>query len=39
MKLLIQIFRYQILASLLVLLMGAGLFYISVRYLIDEEVN
>jgi len=39
MKLLIQIFRYQIFASLLVLLMGAGLFYISVRYLIDEEVN
>lgn len=39
MKLLIQIFRYQILASLLVLLMGAILFYISVRYLIDQEVN
>ena len=39
MKLLIQIFRYQILASLLVLLMGAVLFYISVRYVIDEEVN
>lgn len=39
MKLLIQIFKYQILASLLVLLMGAGLFYVSVRYLIDEEVN
>ncbi len=39
MKLLIQIFRYQILASLLVLLMGAGLFYVSVRYLIDQQVN
>ncbi len=39
MKLLAQIFRYQIFASLLVLAMGAVLFYVSVRYLIDEQVN
>ena len=39
MKLLAQIFRYQIIASLVVLLLGTGLFSVSVRYLIDEEVN
>lgn len=39
MKLLTRIFRYQILTSLFVLTLGAGLFYLSVRYLIDEEVN
>ena len=39
MKLLAQILRYQIMASLLVLFLGAGLFFVSVRYLIDEEVN
>jgi two-component system, OmpR family, sensor histidine kinase QseC len=39
MKLLTQIFRYQLLASLVVLLLGTGLFYISVRYLMDQEVN
>lgn len=39
MKLLTRIFRYQILTSLCVLALGAGLFYLSVRYLIDEEVN
>ena len=39
MKLLAQIFRYQIIASLIVLLLGTGLFSVSVRYLIDEEVN
>jgi signal transduction histidine kinase len=39
MKLLTRIFRYQILTSLCVLMLGAGLFYLSVRYLIDAEVN
>ncbi|QRR00017.1 sensor histidine kinase [Dyadobacter sandarakinus] len=39
MNLLERIFRYQIVASLVILLLGAGLFFLSVRYLIDEEVN
>ncbi|TDE14651.1 sensor histidine kinase [Dyadobacter psychrotolerans] len=39
MKLLARILRYQIMTSLLVLFLGAGLFFVSVRYLIDDEVN
>ena len=39
MKLLAQILRYQIIASLSVLFLGAILFFFSVRYLIDDEVN
>ena len=39
MKLLAQILRYQIIASLSVLFLGAVLFFFSVRYLIDDEVN
>jgi signal transduction histidine kinase len=39
MKLLVQILRYQLVTSMLVLFLGAGLFYVSVRYLIDREVN
>lgn len=39
MKLLAQILRYQIIASLSVLFLGAILFFVSVRYLIDDEVN
>lgn len=39
MKLLERILKYQIITSLCVLLLGAGLFYVSVDYLIDEEVN
>lgn len=39
MKLLIQILRYQLVTSMLVLFLGAGLFYVSVRYLIDREAN
>lgn len=39
MKLLGRILQYQIITSLCVLALGAGLFFLSVRYLIDEEVN
>jgi len=39
MKLLVQILRYQLVTSMLVLFLGAGLFYISVRYLVDREAN
>ena len=39
MKLLARILRYQIMTSLLVLFLGAGLFFVSVRYLIDDEIN
>jgi len=39
MKLLVQILRYQLVTSMLVLFLGAGLFYISVRYLVDQEAN
>ncbi|WP_138475616.1 sensor histidine kinase [Dyadobacter bucti] len=39
MKLLGRILQYQIITSLCVLTLGAGLFFLSVRYLIDEEVN
>jgi signal transduction histidine kinase len=39
MKLLLQILRYQLVTSMIVLFMGAGLFYVSVRYLIDREAN
>lgn len=39
MKLLAQILRYQLVTSMVVLFLGAGLFYVSVRYLIDREAN
>jgi hypothetical protein len=39
MKLLLQILRYQLVTSMIVLFLGAGLFYVSVRYLIDREAN
>ncbi|TLV03825.1 sensor histidine kinase [Dyadobacter luticola] len=39
MKLLIRIFRYHIFASIIALVLGASLFYVSVRFLIDREVN
>jgi signal transduction histidine kinase len=39
MKLLERILRYQIITSLCVLTLGAVLFYFSVDYLIDREVN
>lgn len=39
MRLLVQILRYQLATSMLVLFLGAGLFYVSVRYLIDREAN
>lgn len=39
MKLLVQILRYQLVTSMVVLFLGAGLFYVSVRYLVDREAN
>jgi signal transduction histidine kinase len=39
MKLLLQILRYQLVTSMIVLFLGAGLFYVSVQYLIDREAN
>lgn len=39
MRLLLQILRYQLVTSMIVLFLGAGLFYVSVRYLIDREAN
>ena len=39
MKLFAQILRYQLVTSMVVLFLGAGLFYVSVRYLIDREAN
>lgn len=39
MKLLERILKYQIITSLCVLTLGAILFYFSVNYLINEEVN
>lgn len=39
MKLLERILKYQIITSLCVLSLGAVLFYFSVNYLINEEVN
>ncbi|MDR6808813.1 signal transduction histidine kinase [Dyadobacter sp. BE34] len=39
MKLLERILKYQIVTSLCVLTLGAVLFYFSVDYLIDQEVN
>lgn len=39
MRLLLRILRYQLVTSMIVLFLGAGLFYVSVRYLIDREAN
>lgn len=39
MRLLVRILRYQLVTSMIVLFLGAGLFYVSVRYLIDREAN
>ena len=39
MKLLERILKYQIITSLCVLTLGAVLFYFSVNYLINQEVN
>ncbi|WP_159467729.1 HAMP domain-containing sensor histidine kinase [Dyadobacter sp. 3J3] len=39
MRLLLRILRYQLVTSMIVLFLGAGLFYVTVRYLIDREAN
>ncbi|MCF0055858.1 HAMP domain-containing sensor histidine kinase [Dyadobacter sp. CY356] len=39
MRLLLRILRYQLVTSMTVLFLGAGLFYVSVKYLIDREAN